>query len=294
MQKIILFYLFTPIIDKEVVLLWQRSLAENDNLKGRIIISKHGINGTLGGDVESLKSYIRQCRLYEPFKNIIFKWSDGSADDFPRLSVKIRPEIVTFGIADELKVDKKGVVGGGKHISPQQVHELVEKKGDEVVFFDGRNQYEAVTGKFKNAIVPNVSHTRDFINELATDKYDNIKDKPVITYCTGGVRCEVLSMIMKKNGFKEVYQIDGGIDNYGKTYGDDGLWEGSLYTFDKRMGMRFSNKSKDIAKCSKCNKPTSNYENCSNKACNKLILLCDKCSAKELFCSLECKAVKVV
>jgi UPF0176 protein len=100
------------------------------------------------------------------------------------------------------------------------------------VFFDGRNAHEAAIGKFKNAVVPNTFTTHDFITELESGKYDDIKDKPIVTYCTGGIRCEVLSSLMINRGFKEVYQIDGGIVKYGEVYGDDGLWEGSLRVFD--------------------------------------------------------------
>ena len=154
-----------------------------------------------------------------------FKWSDGGSDDFPDLLVKVRPEIVTFGVPDEVVVDENGVVGGGVHLTPEEVNALAASR-DDVVFFDGRNAFEAKIGKFKGAIVPQTETTRDFIAELESGKYDDIKDKPVITYCTGGIRCEVLSLIMKNRGFKEVYQIDGGIVRYGETYRDRGLWEG--------------------------------------------------------------------
>ncbi len=293
MQKIILYYKFAPIVDPEMVMLWQKSLCEKLNLKGRILISKHGINGTLGGDIDDVKAYIRETRAYKPFKNTQIKWSDGQREDFPKLQVKVRPEIVTFGAPEEVEVDEQGIVGGGQHLKPEEVHELVKQRGEDVVFFDGRNAYEAEVGRFKNAIVPNVERTRDFAKELEDPKYDAIKDKPIVTYCTGGVRCEVLSMMMKKRGFKEVYQIDGGIHKYGETYGDDGLWEGSLYIFDGRMGQKFSDKAKDIGKCIHCSQPTSHYQNCANKACNKLVLICDDCSLVQSFCR-QCSPQSVV
>lgn len=282
MQRIILFYKFAPITDPVAVRLWQTSLCQKLNLKGRVLIAEHGINGTLGGDINDLKAYIKETKSFPAFKGTDFKWSDGQRDDFPRLSVKVRPEIVTFGVADKIKVNDKGVIGGGKHLKPKQVHELVQQRGKEVVFFDGRNHYEAQVGRFKNAITPPVKHTRDFADEIADPKYDEIKDKPVVTYCTGGIRCEVLSMIMKKQGFKEVYQIDGGIQKYGEEYGDDGLWEGSLYIFDKRMGTKFTDKAKDIGTCIHCGDKTSNYENCANKACNDLVLICKGCVKNDL------------
>lgn len=277
MQKIILYYKFTPLSDPKAVQLWQKTLCESLNLRGRIIVSKHGINGTVGGDMEDVKKYIKATKGYEAFRNTVFKWSDGKREDFPRLSVKVRKELVAFNAEDELQVDENGVVGGGKHLKPEKVHELVEKYGDDVVFFDGRNAYEAQVGKFKNAIVPNTKTTRDFKKDLESDKYEDIKDKHVVTYCTGGIRCEILSSLMKNRGFKNVYQIDGGIVKYGEKYGDDGLWEGKLYVFDKRMIHKFSEKAKDIGHCIHCDGKTSNFENCANVACNFLVLICEKC-----------------
>lgn len=291
MQKIILYYKFTPITDPEMTRLWQRALCEKLNLQGRILISKHGINGTLGGEIDDLKQYIKETKQFQGFKGTMFKWSEGSRDDFPKLSIRVRDEIVTFGAADELEVDEHGVVGGGKHLSPEGVHKLVEERGDDVIFFDGRNAYEAKVGKFKDAIVPDTRTTKDFLDDLAGDKYNDIKDKPVVTYCTGGVRCEILSSLMKNRGFKEVYQIDGGIVKYGEKYADEGLWEGSLYVFDKRMGLKFSDKAKDIGVCIHCGQQTSNYENCANKACNDLILICKDCVTTQSVCSDTCKEV---
>lgn len=288
MEKIILYYKFVPVDSPEMTMNWQRELARRLNLKGRIIISPHGINGTLGGKIEDLKEYIKEMNL-SLFKGITYKWSEGKADDFPRLSIKVRPELVAFGAGDELKVDKKGVVGGGKHLKPEAVHRLIEERGSDVVFFDGRNAYEAEIGKFKNAVVPNTRTTHDFLKELESDKYQDIKDKPVISYCTGGIRCEVLSVLLKNRGFKEVYQIDGGIVKYGEKYADDGLWEGQLYVFDKRMTTKFSDKAKTISVCTKCSKKTANFENCAYKPCNNLILMCPDCREADDTCQAKCR-----
>ena len=128
--------------------------------------------------------------------------------------------------------------------------------------------------------MPEVETTRDFVTEIESGKYDHLKEKPVITYCTGGIRCEVLSSVMKTRGFKEVYQIDGGIVTYGKEFGDDGLWEGSLYTFDNRMSIEFSDKFKSIAKCEKCDKEAYRFYDCPKPPCNSLNLLCANCAEK--------------
>lgn len=277
MQKILLYYKFTPLRDPEAVRLWQKSICETLNLKGRVLLSEHGLNGTVGGEMDDLKTYIKATKQYPGFKDVVFKWSDGNSDHFPRLSVKVRPEIVTFGVANELRVNENGVVGGGKHLKPEEVHKLVEERGDEVVFFDGRNAHEAAIGKFKNAVVPDTNTTRDFVRELESGKYDELKTRPVVTYCTGGIRCEILSVLMKNRGFEDVYQIDGGIVKYGETYGDDGLWEGSLRVFDGRMTVDFSDHAKTIGECVHCLGATSNFENCALPECNELVLICDAC-----------------
>ncbi|MBC7764803.1 rhodanese-related sulfurtransferase [Microbacteriaceae bacterium] len=292
MQKILLYYKFFPVADPQAVVLWQKTLTNSLHLKGRILISHQGINGTVGGEIADLKAYAKATKEYVGFKDIVFKWSDGSRDDFPRMSVRARRELVGFKNSDnEFDVDEDGVVNGGNYLKPRQVHELVEKYGDDVIFFDGRNAHEAKIGKFKNAVIPNTNTSRDFIAELESDKYDAIKDKKIITYCTGGVRCEVISSMMKKRGFKEVYQIDGGIVKYGESYGDDGLWEGALRVFDKRMTINFSDHTKTIGECTHCGGKTSNFENCAYTECNDLVLICEDCKQDSalLFHSTECK-----
>lgn len=281
MNKVILYYKFTPLRDPAMVMNWQRELCTRLNLVGRIIVSKHGINGTLGGDIKDLRLYKQEMNKSGTFRGIAYKWSDGTGKEFPRLSVKVRPELVAFGRPDEIKVSTNGVIGGGKHLKPKALHELVKKHGKDVVFFDGRNAYEAAVGRFKNAVIPSTETTHDFVRELDSDKFNNIKDKPVVTYCTGGIRCEALTVLMKNRGFKDVYQVDGGIVKYGETYGDEGLWEGNLYIFDGRMNHKFSDKAKNIAVCSICGASTSNFENCANMACNKLVLMCNNCQSSE-------------
>ena len=278
LQKVILYYGFTPLTDPEAIRLWQQNLAEALGLKGRILISEHGINGTLGGNMSDLKKYVSATKKYPGFGRIDFKWSEGTGSDFPRLKVTVKPELVEFGLPVDIVVNKNGVADGGKHLKPYEVNKLVEERGDEVRFFDSRNGYEAKIGQFKNAIVPEVSHTRDFVSEIQSGKYDDLKDKPIIMYCTGGVRCEILSTVMVKRGFKEIYQIEGGIVRYAQKYGDDELWQGSLYTFDARMTLDFSDHTPVLGECEKCGGPTKQFYNCARIPCHSLILLCDTCA----------------
>ena len=277
-QKVLLYYGFTPIEDTAAVHLWQRTLCESLGIKGRIIVSAQGINGTVGGEMETLKKYVFQTKKYPGFKKIDFKWSNGTGNEFSKLSVKVKDELVAFGDSTAVKVNEDGVIGGGKHLKPYDVQKLVEERGDDVVFFDGRNAYEAKIGKFKNAVIADVTRSRDFVREIKSGKYDHIKDKPVVAYCTGGIRCEILSAVMIENGFKEVYQLEGGIVKYGKKYGDKGLWEGSLYTFDGRMAVDFSSKTKVIGRCELCETPTKYFKNCARIGCHALVLQCEACS----------------
>lgn len=276
MQKIVLFYKFVPISDTETVMHWQRALCEKLGLKGRILISRHGINATLGGDLQHLKFYTREMKSHSLFGGITWKWSEGGADDFPKLQVRVREELVAFGVADELEVDADGVVGGGQHLSPEAVNELVAERGDDVIFYDGRNMFEAEIGRFENAIVPNVEHSWDFVKDLEDGEISKYKDRPIITYCTGGIRCEVLTAMMHKRGYNEVYQVDGGIVKYGERFGSKGLWKGKLYVFDGRMQTAFSEDAEDIGRCYSCDTPTSRQVNSLNER-RKLYVCCENC-----------------
>jgi UPF0176 protein len=295
--KILLYYVFTPLRDPEAIRLWQRDLCESLGLRGRILISKDGLNGTIGGDLKAVKRYLRKTRDYAPFKHLDAKWSEGTALDehgfsldFPRLVVKVRDEIVSFGAPGELRVDASGVVDGGTKLQPNELHALIEERGEDVVFFDGRNRFEAEIGHFRGAVVPDVANTREFVAELDSGKFDHLKGKPVVTYCTGGIRCEVLSGLMKSRGFGEVYQLDGGIVRYGETFGDDGLWEGSLYVFDNRLSMDFSDHAAVIGRCSNCGAPSNRMQNCDELTCREQRVVCEVCAETDVVACADHRA----
>ncbi|HEY5223052.1 MAG TPA: tRNA uridine(34) hydroxylase [Microbacteriaceae bacterium] len=306
--KILLYYVFTPLADPDAVRVWQRDLCESLGLRGRILISRDGINGTIGGDLKAVKHYLRGTRSYPPFTNLDVKWSEGTgfvevnprelstpmrrsgwlqrtaegnallSADFPRLSVKVRDEIVSFGAPDELRVDATGVLGGGIRLKPDERHTLVAERGEEVAFFDARNSFEAEIGHFTSAIVPNVANTREFVAALDSGAFDHLKDRPVVTYCTGGIRCEVLSGLMQNRGFGEVYQLDGGIARYGEAFGDDGLWEGALYVFDNRISMDFSDHTTIVGHCTRCGTSTKRMQSCADASCRIQLVVCTSCA----------------
>ena len=286
LQKVLLYYAFTPISDPQAVQLWQQALCESLNIKGRILVSKQGLNGTVGGDMSALKKYVKTTKSYPGFKKIDFKWSAGTGNDFPKLNVRVKDELVAFGSPAEIEVNESGVINGGKHLKPYEVDKLVEERGEEIIFFDSRNSFEAKIGKFKNAIVPDIEASRDFIKEIESGKYDHIKDMPIVAYCTGGIRCEILTTVMVKRGFSEVYQIEGGIFRYGTKFADRSLWEGSLFSFDARLAIDFSKKAKVIGECERCQTKTNTFFNCETELCHELILLCSDCS--KLDSNLSC------
>ncbi len=270
MQKIILFYKFVVIVDPMMTRLWQLELCTRLALRGRIIISEHGINGTLGGEIESVKAYVREMNKTPEFKKIEFKWSDGAKEDFPKLSIKVRDELVTLEPDEEFDV-----FDSGTPLKPKAWHEYLRTHPDAIIF-DARNDYESEIGEFRGAIKPDIKkfkQVKDHIKKLP-------KDKPILTYCTGDIRCEYLSAYMKHKGFKDVYHLDGGIVKYGDEFGDEGYWDGKCYVFDRRMKLAFSAYSKDVGNCVHCAAATSEQVNCSDLGCNRQFVVCEKCSKK--------------
>ena len=164
-------------------------------------------------------------------------------------------------------------------LTPEELHGLIDERGEEVVFFDGRNALEAQIGRFRGAVVPDTETTRDFVELLDSGVYDDLKGKPVVTYCTGGIRCEVLSSLMTARGFGEVYQLEGGIVRYGEKYGDDGLWDGSLYVFDGRGSVDFSDHAAVIGECVGCGAATKRTANCPDPSCRSQFVVCEDCVA---------------
>ena len=292
-SRIALYYRFAPLSDPEAVRLWQRALCRQLGLTGRIIVSPQGINGTVGGPVDAVKQYVKQTREHPAFRDLDVKWSDGSAEDFPRLSVKVKPELVAFGAPERIEVDEHGVVGTGEHLSPQRVNELVAERADTdrpVVFLDGRNTVEAQIGRFEGAVVPEAQTTRDLLAAVDSGALDHLKDSPVVSYCTGGVRCEILSALLRQRGFEEVYQIDGGIVRYGEAFGDSGLWHGELAVFDRRLSTRFTEDAETIGRCHGCQAPTSDLRNCADPACTTLTVRCADCAQDTAWTCPACTA----
>lgn len=287
---IILFYKYVPIDKPELLKMQQKALAEKLNLKGRMIIAAEGINGTFEGTAKQIELYVEKLLRDPRFADVHIKRSIGNGHAFPRLSVKVRPEIVATHLGED---DVDPTKTTGKYITAEELHEWIHS-GKEFVIVDMRNDYEVNVGKFENSIFPDFNNFRDLKEKIHA--LDNLKDKTIVTVCTGGVRCEKASGFLVKHGFKDVYQLYGGIVTYMEKYpGEDFL--GSLYVFDSRLVMAFNMddpKRVVVGRCSVCNKPSENYINCTNNFCHRHFIACIACLKGEeaMLCPMGCRDYK--
>lgn len=283
-KKILLYYKYVQIPNPEAIKLWQVDLCHSLSLTGRIILATEGINGTVCGTQDATQTYIDAMNNHELFGNIDFKDSivNGEYEYFPKLQVLVKSEIVNLGIAPE-KLSPKD---GGKHLTPQQAHDLMQEAPEDLVILDGRNYYEARVGTFKNSITPHVNHFREF-PEYIDQNLDLFKDKQVLMHCTGGIRCERASAYLKAKGIaKEVYQIEGGIHRYVEQF-PDGFFRGKNYVFDARVTVPVN--SDVLGACDICTNPCDEYTNCRNAKCNKQFIGCSTCvKSHNNCCSSAC------
>jgi UPF0176 protein len=284
---IILFYKYIQIDNPEKLRQWQFDLATKLELKGRVIVAKEGINATLEGANENIEKYLKEYLVDPRFSDTHIKKSQGTGDAFPKLSVKVRKEIVSL----HLKEDFSPTEVTGEKLKPEELKKWFEQ-GREFHIVDMRNDYEYNVGRFKNSVMPKLSNFRDVprvLNEL-----EPFKEKTVLTVCTGGVRCEKASGFLKKNGFKDVYQLDGGIVTYMEKFPAQ-EFEGKLYVFDKRITMDFDPAEKHVVvgKCGKCEISCERYVNCKRLECNKHFLCCKNCSEEDgrAYCGGDCKMI---
>ncbi len=274
-NSIILFYKYTPISDPKAFRDEQFLLCTRLGMKGRMIIAREGINGTFEGTNEACKEYMEWMKADPRFSDIHWKISKGTDDGtaFPRLSVKTRKEIVSLHLGDEADIDPNQITG--IHLSPEALRQWY-KEGKKFHIVDMRNDYELRVGKFEGTVFPDLNNFRDLKKNIK--KIEELKNETVLTVCTGGVRCEKASGLLAREGFKDVYQLDGGIVSYMEKYpGQD--FKGSLYVFDKRITMNFNDPDTHevIGRCSKCNVPSEHYVNCANLMCHDHFICCENC-----------------
>ena len=231
-----------------------KSFFINNNIKGLIIISKEGINGTIASKSKNLDLAIKEIKKIFNFKNFDSKsLSKSKFQPFRRHKVKIKNEVVPMGI----KVFKRRLKG---HIEPKKWNKIISNKKNLVI--DARKPFEFNVGTFKNAINPNINNFRDFPKYL---KKIN-KKTPIAMFCTGGIRCEKASIYLEKKGFKNIYQLKGGIINYlDNVKKNKSLWKGECYVFDNRISLKHKLVIGTYSMCSGCRKPISRKDKKSNK-----------------------------
>lgn len=282
---ILLFYKYVHISDPETVKNWQRELCEKLQLKGRLIIAHEGLNVTLEGKNDDVIEYIKELESDSRFTHIHFKKSEGTGNAFPKLSVKVRPEIVSLHLEQDIDPNQMT----GNHLKPAELKQWYES-GKEFYVVDMRNGYEFKVGRFKDSVLMPVQNFRDIPQTLS--HIEHLKHKTVLSVCTGGVRCEKASGFLVREGFTDVHQLDGGIVSYMEQFPAQ-EFEGSLYVFDKRIAMNFDPEDmhKVVGKCDLCEAPTERYANCKNKLCNAHVLCCDACRSADgtAYCSVLCQ-----
>ncbi len=280
---ILLYYCYTPIENPEKFREEHHLFCLQLNLLGRIIVAGEGLNGTVSGLKSDCEEYMSALKNDARFKDIDFKIEESEKHAFQKLNVRFKPEIVHSGLFHINPNEKTGI-----HLEPSEFKKIKEEK--DVIIIDMRSEYEYGVGKFKNAITLGIENFREMperIKELGLDQH---KDKKVITYCTGGIKCEKASAYLIEQGFENVYQLKGGIIKYGIEEGGEDF-EGKCYVFDNRITVDVNQVNpKIISSCYVCGTECDRMVNCANPTCNNHIPICDKCGWEmEGACSDECK-----
>lgn len=281
--QVIIFYKYLTIEDPEAAALWLRGLAEASSLTGRAIVAEEGINATFEGKSEDTEHFA--CLFMEDprFADVWIKSSAGDGKSFPKLSVKVRAEIV--GTRFPKEVDPR--VRTAPHLSAEELKQWYES-GKDFVVVDMRNDYEFASGHFKNSVAPGIENSRELAERI--DALGDLKGKTVLTVCTAGVRCEKMSAYLLQRGFADVHQLDGGIHSYMEKYpGEDYL--GTLYTFDNRLTMDFGGVREVIGSCRFCQAKCERYVNCANNECHLHFLVCESCvpPGTAPYCKEDCR-----
>lgn len=284
--RILLYYKYVPIPDAEAFSAEHLQFCKDLGIRGRILIAEEGINGTLSGTIEQTEKYMEEMHAHPLFADLLFKIDDSSGHAFKKLFVRHKKELVT------LRYDKKlnPHADGGGRLTPKEFHEHLER--DDVLILDGRSGYEYDLGHFRNAIRPDLETFREFPDWIR-DNLAEHKDKRILTYCTGGIRCEMLTAVLKNEGFKDVFQLDGGIVTYGQDPEVQGRgFDGNCYVFDERVSVRINQTDEHIlvGECHHCGRKTDRYINCKDDTCHLQHLCCEECeSTQRGYCSTECE-----
>ena len=282
MEKILLFYKYVDLENPQEIVLWQKEVCKRIGLKGRILIGKEGINGTLGGSEEQTSEYIKLMNENAFFQDIDFKHSYADGPAFEKLRVLLRDEIVNLNLPTEAADPKKTAT----HLTPEEVNELIDSNPEDLIILDTRNDYEWRVGAFRNAVLPPIKNFRD-LPQYIEEHLEEYKNKQVLMYCTGGIRCERAAAYMSAKGIaKKVYQIEGGIHRYIEKF-PEGHFRGKNYVFDGRIATKVNDDI--LGECDICKTKNDDYTNCMYAPCNKHFISCPSCIGKyKGCCSTKC------
>ncbi len=286
---ILLYYKYVSIKDPELEKVRQTEVCRALGLTGRIIVAREGINGTVEGRTEDTEKYIAWMESDKRFKDVDWKKSEGLGDSFPRLSVKVRTEIVSLHLVDD-NWDINPQKMTGKRLKAKELDKMYES-GEEFYIVDMRNDYELEVGKFTKTVFPGLKNFRDLKDRVK--EIEHLKDKKVVTVCTGGVRCEKASGFLMSQGFTDVAQLHNGMVTYMKEFPNK-EFKGSLYVFDKRKTITFDDKEKHtvIGTCHYCKNPTENYFDCTYPFCHQQFLGCEECVHEHTgYCTDTCRSL---
>ena len=263
---VLLYYKYVRLEDPEAFVRGHRALCTSLGVMGRILVASEGINGTVAGDAAAIARYQDGLKALPEFGDMVFKVSHADAPPFHRLEIKVRKEIVTLGAGEALDP----VAQTAPHLSPDEWKRMIEE--EDVVLFDVRNRYESEVGRFKGAITPSIENFRELPAVLP--QYEALKDRTVLMYCTGGIRCEKASALFREAGFKNVFQLEGGIVTYGERHGS-AHWEGDCFVFDERMMIPVGDSAQrePVGRCEHTGAPTRNVINCLHDPCHKIVLV---------------------
>ena len=279
--QILLYYCYTHIVNPEKFKEKHHLFCLENNLKGRIIIASEGLNGTVSGLKEDCKKYMDYVKSDPRFENLEFKIEEIKNNAFKKLHVRIKPEIVCSGFSHLNPNRQTGI-----HLEPKEFKEM--KDDGDVILIDCRSNYEHRVGKFKKAIILDIENFRNMPEKI--EELKPYKDKKVLTYCTGGVKCEKASAYLLEQGFENVYQLHGGIIKYGIEVGGEDF-NGKCYVFDNRIVAEVNAVNpKILSTCYLCDVKSDRMVNCANPKCNQHVPICEKCGwERDGACSLACQ-----
>ncbi|WP_053365903.1 oxygen-dependent tRNA uridine(34) hydroxylase TrhO [Bacillus sp. FJAT-27245] len=283
--RVLLYYKYVNIDNPEEFADQHLAFCKELGLKGRILVAEEGINGTVSGTVEQTDAYMKAMREDERFADMVFKIDEADGHAFKKMHVRPRSELVTLRLEDD--VDPNELTGN--YLQPKEFFKAMQDP--ETVVIDARNDYEYDLGHFRGAIRPDIKAFRD-LPDWIRDNKDQFEGKKILTYCTGGIRCEKFSGWLKKEGFEDVSQLHGGIATYGKDPEVKGqLWDGKMYVFDERISVPINQvEHVVVGKDYFTGEPCERYVNCANPECNKQILCSEENEHKYLRgCTHECR-----